>query len=394
MRIMVLGTGLQGRAALYDLARSPEVTGAIAADSHLEGLRPFLERLEAAGTIPAGKIELAQVNAEDEEQVARLLRAVDCVIDLLPTPFHTQITRLAIENGAHLVNASYVTPAMRQLGQRAAEEGLAVLPEFGFDPGIDLVLAGQAVQELDEVQVYLSYGAGFPEPGAGDNPLRYKISWSFAGVLQAYTRQGRVVREGQVVEVPGNEIFAPANTHVLEVEQWGPLEAYPNGDVVPYLDELGIRESVRSAGRFSLRYPGHCAFWHALAQLGFLDDKPVEVQGAQVVPRAFLQSLLEPQLQYTGDERDVALLRVEVSGRKGGQPRHLVYQVSDLRDRQSGLLAMNRLVGFTASIGAQMILSGAISKRGLVSPLCAVPAGRFLKELAMRGIQVQRRELL
>jgi len=63
-----------------------------------------------------------------------------------------------------------------------------------------------------------------------------------------------------------------------------------------------------------------------------------------------------------------------------------------LRDLESGLLAMNRTVGYTASIGAQMILRGDIRKRGLLSPLTDIPTNTFFTELRQRGIRVQREE--
>ncbi len=381
MKILVLGTGLQGRAALHDLARSRDVARVIAADADLDALTRYLARLQS------DKIDAVKLDARDENQVARLMRQVDAVIVLLPTAFHVAMARLAVAHGIHLVNSSYAPPEFRDIGRAAEARGLTLLPEFGLDPGIDLVLAGQAVKQLDEAHQFYSYGAGFPEPQAATGPLRYKITWTFDGVLKAYRRDARVIRDGKIVDVPGREIFAPANIHIVETKEWGALEAYPNGDVVPYLNAMGIASTIRDAGRFAMRYPGHCAFWYTLAQLGFLDDAPPI---AGVAPREFVRALLEPQLQFADDERDVALIRLDVRGVKDGRKLHLVYEVIDQRDLETGLMAMNRTVGYTTSIGAQMILRGDIRKRGLLSPLGDVPADLFFDELRQRGISVQQ----
>jgi saccharopine dehydrogenase-like NADP-dependent oxidoreductase len=338
------------------------------------------------------KVEPVGLDARDHDRVAALMRKVQAVIVLLPTTFHVPITRLAIANGIHLVNSSYVPPEFHEIGRDAAARGLAILPEFGFDPGIDLVLAGQAVKELDEVHEFYSYGAGFPEQRAATGPLRYKISWTFEGVLKSYVRDAQVIREGKTVTIPGREIFASSNIHRVDMEGWGALEAYPNGDVVHYLKAMGVAGTVKNAGRFAMRWPGHCAFWYALSQLGFLDLGPIPVGNAPVVPREFVRNLLEPQLQYGDDERDVAVIRVDVRGLKDGRRRRVLSQVVDLRDVESGLLAMNRTVGYTASIGAQMILRGDIRKRGLLSPLSDIPTNTFFTELRQRGISVQREE--
>lgn len=382
LRILVLGTGWQGRAALHDLAQSSAVSQIIAADADLDALQRWLARLKS------DKIQAVQIDARDENQVAPLMRQVDLVIVLLPTTFHVAMARLAVANGIHLVNSSYAPPEFEEIGRQAQERGLAILPEFGLDPGIDLVLAGQVIRQLDEIHQFYSYGAGFPEPRAANNPLRYKITWTFNGVLKAYRREARVIRDGKIVEIPGREIFALANIHNVETE-WGTLEAYPNGDVVTYLKALGIISTVREAGRFAMRYAGHCAFWYTMAQLGFLEETP---QIGGVSPREFVRILLEPQLQFADDERDIALIRLDVRGVRDGHKRRVVYQVVDQRDLQTGLMAMNRTVGYTCSIGAQMILRGDIPKRGLLSPLRDIPVQIFLNELQKRGITVQQNE--
>jgi len=63
-------------------------------------------------------------------------------------------------------------------------------------------------------------------------------------------------------------------------------------------------------------------------------------------------------------------------------------QVIDRRDLATGFTAMSRTVGFTASIGAQLIGSGRLQKRGLLSPLRDIPYDLFKQELAKRGIHI------
>jgi lysine 6-dehydrogenase len=377
---------MQGKATLHDLANSPDVEHVIAADADVDGLNRFVNRLHT------GKIETIRLEASNHTLLSKLLSRVEAVVVLLPNRFNLPIARLAVEHAVHVVNSSYTTPGMEDLDRLAGALGVAILPEFGFDPGIDLVLAGQAVRDLDEVHLFNSYGTGFPEPAiANHNPLHYKISWSFDGVLKAYLRDARVVRDGEVIVIPGREIFARQNVHTVELEDWGLMEAYPNGDVVRFLDQLSISSTTKEAGRYAMRYPGHSVFWYVLAQMGFLDDEALQVAEVQVSPRDFIRSLLEPQLQYADDERDVAVLRIDVEGLKDGLPQRISYQVSDVRDLNTGLMAMNRTVGYTASIGTQMILRGDISRRGLLSPLTDIPVPKFIAELRTRGIRVERR---
>jgi saccharopine dehydrogenase-like NADP-dependent oxidoreductase len=106
-----------------------------------------------------------------------------------------------------------------------------------------------------------------------------------------------------------------------------------------------------------------------------------------------VHDLVEPQIQYADDERDVAGIRIDVSGLKNGKPKRILYQMIDRRDLKTGLLAMQRTVGYTASIGAQMLLNGDIKKRGLLTPTSNIPVEKFVSELKKRNIIITREEM-
>lgn len=382
--VALLGLGMQGQAALHDLLDAPAVDRILVADANAQTLQHTLEQVDHP------KVRAIPLDASDPQALRDLLAQAQVTIELLPARFHEPVAQAAVDVRTHLVNASHASPGLRALDPVARAADVAILPETGLDPGIDLVLARLAVDELDTVDELYTYGAGIPEPAAADNPLRYKVSWTLEGVLAAYTRDAVVVEEGEPVTIPGRQIFAPEHVHTLQVDELGLLEAYPNGDVVHYLQALGIAGDVRRAARFTARWPGHADLWRKLVALGFLDETPIQVGDAAISPRAFLHSLLAPQLQYGPEERDVAFLRVEARGIRGGRPHRVVYDLVDYRDLSTGFLAMQRTVGFTASIAAQMILDGTIRSRGVLSPARDIPPGAFLAELARRGIRVRR----
>lgn len=385
MTVLLLGAGMQGKAALHDLCLRGGFARIIAADGDLESLRRHVAERGYGSKVVCERIE-----AENAESLGRLMALKpDVAVDLLPSRFSPAVGRAALDAGVHLVNTVYVLPEMRELEARIAAAGLTFLPEFGMDPGIDLVLLGRAAGQFDRVEAIDSYGAGVPEPGADDNPLRYKVTWTFAGVLRAYMRGGRLVRDGRVVEIAPTQMFSPENVHEVEIPGLGRFEAYANGDALAYAGMLGIEpRRLRRLGRYSFRWPGHCAFWKKLVDLHLLDDEPLTVDGVTVSKRNFLAAAIEPQIRLGADERDVAVIRVDVSGEKAGRRQRRVLQVVDYRDLQSGFTAMNRTVGYTAAIGAMMVADGRIARRGLLTPLRDVPYEAFRAELGRRGIHV------
>jgi saccharopine dehydrogenase-like NADP-dependent oxidoreductase len=98
--------------------------------------------------------------------------------------------------------------------------------------------------------------------------------------------------------------------------------------------------------------------------------------------------LLEPQLQYGEDEKDVVAMYNVFSGIKNGRPKTLKTSLVIERDLESGLYGMSLGVGFPASIVAQMIAAGEISKKGVLNPALDVPYTPFMAALAERGIVV------
>jgi len=385
MRILLLGVGLQGRAALSDLVRSPDVTSIRTADQDIDRLEACVHKLDT------DKVDCVQADASNPAELSALMSGnIDLVIELLPSALQRTVMKLAVEHGTHAVSTTY-DDDLGALDAAAREVGVTIMPESGLDPGLDLVLCRLAIDALDEIHELYSYGAGIPEASATSNPLRYKISWNFDDVLKAYNRPARVLHDGRIVDVPANQLLAPPSLHSVRIDGVGDLEAFPNADALVYADRFGIRDGLRSTGRYSMRWPGHCALLHRMIQLGFLSDEPVHVDDIEVSPRAFLRDHLGPQLQYGPDERDLAILRVDARGRKDGVETRVVYELVDRRDLETGFLAMNRTVGFTASIVAQMILRGDVSTRGVGSPTSDIPGEALLTELRARGVNVSQR---
>jgi saccharopine dehydrogenase-like NADP-dependent oxidoreductase len=384
--VLVLGAGIQGRAAIHDLERSPGVERVIAAD--LDG--GAIERHLAA--IGAVKTEPAAVDVRDAAQLRRLMAPeVAVAIALVPAALEPAVAAAAIDTGTNLVTTNFAA-ALEPLAAEAQARGVTIVPEAGLDPGIDLVIVARVLADFDRIDTLNSYGCGIPAPECRRaNVLGYKISWNWEGVLAAYWRPARLVIEGDAVEVARDQVFRPAWRHAVDVEGVGTLEAFPNGDAVVVAEHAGIRRSVRNAGRYTLRWPGHCDFFDTLAALGLLDDTPRADGG--ISPREFLRRHLEPLLQYGPGERDMVIVRVDAAGTRHGQRRARRYELIAFRDLETGTLAMARTVGVPASVVAQMVLSGALRRPGLARPIRDIPPDAFFAALAARGIRIVEREI-
>ena len=386
MKILVLGgCGIQGRAILYDLSRNRDVREVVCADAFPESFSPFQKHLDMK------KIKLVHLDAKDKRMLVSLMKEnVNVVIDVLPAQFLKPITEAAIECGVGVVNTNYGYE-IRHLHNQAVAKGAAIMPECGLDPGIDLVIYGHAVKQFDEIHVLNSYCGGLPQKKACTNPMNYKISWNWDMVLKSSKREAVAIQNGKKVTISGDDQQDNDFIHEIDFPGLGRLEALPNGNAVFFTDLLGVTKTIQETGRYSLRWPGWCAFWRPLKKFHFLSDQPVVGLPGEITPHQFMVKFLEPQLQYKEDEKDLAVMQNVFVGLKGGKKKKMVVNLLIERDLETGLMAMSLGVGYTASIVACMIASGEIKGKGVLSPATDIPYESFMKQLSQRGIALDEK---
>ncbi|MCP4719346.1 MAG: saccharopine dehydrogenase [Desulfobacteraceae bacterium] len=383
MKILVLGgCGIQGRTALHDLASDDGVSEVICADIQ------FDELSKIAGFTNMEKITQVRVDAQNKADLLDLYKQVDVVIDLLPKEFKTFVYEAALEAKVSVVNTNYAY-SPEALDKRAKQAGITIMPECGLDPGIDLVIYGDARQRFDSLSVINSYCGGFPERKACTNPMNYKVSWIWRGVLSSIMREGRIIKDGKTIDIPGENQHDPVFVHPIEFPELGTLEAIPNGDAVFFTDRMGVTKDIVHTGRYSLRWPGWSDFWRPLKEFGFLSEDPVPGLGSKVSPRDFLDKFLGPRMKYQEDEKDLIAMINIFEGIKDNKPMRLTSSMLIERDLDTGILAMSKGVGYTACIVAKMIARGEITEKGVLSPLTHIPVAPFMERLKKRGIEIK-----
>ena len=138
---------------------------------------------------------------------------------LLPVSFHPTVAELCLQHKKHLVTASYISPAMRDLHERyafctistahnltchrAVAADVLFLNEIGLDPGIEhcsaISLLSKLQAENKRVTSFTSFCGGLPAPEHAEGvPLKYKFSWSPRGVLGAALNGARFKLWGEV----------------------------------------------------------------------------------------------------------------------------------------------------------------------------------------------------
>jgi lysine 6-dehydrogenase len=378
MRMLVLGAGLQGSACAYDLLQNPDVKEVRLADLHTDHLAQFLAPYSGERLI------LTPLDVRDRDAVLALMRQTDVVMSAIPYYFNYELAELAVQAGVHFSDLGGNTEIVfkqKTLDAQAKKKNITIIPDCGLAPGMVNILAEHGINQLDTVESVRIFVGGLPQKP--EPPLNYQIVYSLEGVLDYYTTLSWVLRGGKRTQV----------------------EALSEIEVVRFAGSVGELEGFHTAGGLStmafryegkiptmeyktLRYPGHARIMEAIRELGLLELKPVDVKGMKVVPRDLVVAAMGPRLTKP-DSHDLVALRVVVEGTRGGKPKKIGWELVDYYDEENGISAMERSTGYSLSITGQMQARGEIGKAGVFTPDEAIPAEKYIEELAKRGVVIK-----
>ncbi len=378
MRIILIGAGMMGQAIAHYIASHDDVDEIIVADRELSRAERIAQRLRDTRIVPR-RLDVSAPGA-----VREAMQGSDVAISAVPYFFNLNLARAAVESGVSFCDLggnNRIVAGELALDEQAREAGVTIIPDCGLAPGLVNILAAAAVEDLDTAESVSIRVGGLPQHPRP--PLGYQIVFSPHGLINEYMEPSTVLRDGEIVTVPSltepEEISFPS--------PYDRLEAFHTSGGSSTLPQT-LHGRVRNLDYKTIRYPGHLEKIRAMADLGFFDNEPQQIDGVDVVPRLLAVHLLRERLSF--DEPDVILLRVSARGTSAGTPIEIRYEMIDNYDESTGLSAMMRTTGFPIAQIALMIARGEITARGAIPQETCVPAEVFLAGLIDHGLKIDR----
>lgn len=231
------------------------------------------------------------LNAEKRQE---MVQSADVVISMLPASFHMLIIEDCIELKKNMVTASYITPEIEALNQKAIDAGVSIMMELGVDPGIDHMSAMKMIDEIrsknNEILLFESFTGGLVAPESDNNPWNYKFTWNPRNVVIA--GQGgaaKFIQEGKYKYIPYHRLFR--RTESISIDGYGKFEGYANRDSLNYRSVYGL-DDIPTIYRGTLRRPGFSRAWDVFVKLGATDDT-YKMEGVKsMTHRDFINSFL------------------------------------------------------------------------------------------------------
>jgi lysine 6-dehydrogenase len=368
IRTLVLGAGIVGRAAAWDLKR--------------RGHRVTVGDADGSAAQHVAKsfgLDAMTLDATDRSAVAAAMGTHDAVVSAVPYSYGVALATEAIAAGCHYFDfGGNPTIVKQQIGMNddAVARGVAIVPDCGLAPGVANVMAAGLIAEagsdpVDSVQIRVGC---LPQEPRGS--LNYQLAFYPGGLINEYAEPCEVISEGKAITVDPLARFEE-----VEWDRWGPLEAFSTAGGTSTMCQ-DYEGSVGELEYKTLRYPGHGRVFRAMRELGLFTEELRSFGEVELAPRTMLLDLLAEHLP--AGEPDVVLVRVVATV---GNAQTML-QMEDVHDGTFSALA--RTTAFPATALCDLITRGLVTFRGAGAMSSVAPAGPLLAELEQVGVTAVR----
>lgn len=361
----VIGAGRQGSAAAFDLARFGNTQEVRLIDVHYAAAMDAalkINRLLQKPIASACGADIRKLNT-----LRPILRDVDGCIAATHYLHNLLLTRLAVELGSHMCDLggkTEITRSQHEYHDGAKKAGIAIIPNCGMGPGMNLSLANYAAAHMAPEEI-LIYCGGLPQYPR--EPLRYELLFNLDGLVNEYSGFADVIRDGALTSLVSLGEIEP-----ITIEGVGEFEAALTSgglSLAPWTFKK-MFPTLKRLEYKTLRYHGHWAIVENWMRRGTLKEKLAEALGTQIK-----------------DVPDIGIIEVRCRGKnREGSPLQTTIRVVDRYDATTGFSAMQRLTGFHASIILIMAVRNMIQPG--VIPVETINGLSVVEEMKKRGFAV------
>ncbi|MBC8385006.1 MAG: saccharopine dehydrogenase NADP-binding domain-containing protein [Candidatus Cloacimonetes bacterium] len=372
-KVVVLGSGMVGRAIIEDLSRKYTV---LAVDINSENLT----KIRSNENIESLKIDLSNKN-----NIAKITRGSDLIIGTVPGFMGFQTLKTVIEAGKDIVDISFFPEDAFELDELAKKKDVTAVVDCGVAPGMSNLILGFHNSKM-KVEDFACFVGGLPFKR--ELPYQYKAPFSPIDVIEEYIRPARFMENGKIVIKP-----ALSEPELIEFEKVGTLEAFNTDGLRSLLKTM----EIPNMNEKTMRYPGHIEYIKVMKETGFFQTDEIEVNGKKIRPIDLTTQLLIPKWKLEDNEPEFTVMKIIVSGQEDGKPQKYIYTLFDEFDQKTKTSSMARSTGYACTSVAELVLSGDFSKKGICPPeFIGIEQKCFEKVLEYqrrRGIDYQVREI-
>ena len=382
--VLIIGAGGVGGVVTHKCVLNKETfTKIVLASRRLESCEKIQKQL------PEGAIEIAQVDADNVEETAALIRKVgaDIVINvalpyqdlsIMDACLLTKVDYLDTANYEHPDEAKFEYKLQWAKDDAFKEADIMGLLGSGFDPGATNVFCAYAQKHyFDEIHTI-----DILDCNAGDHGYPFATNFNPEINLREVSAKGRYWENGEWIETEPMEIKM-----VWDYPEVGPKDSYLlyHEEMESLVKHIKGLKRIRFFMTFGQSYLTHM---QCLENVGMLGIEPVMHKGLQIVPIEFLKTLLPDPASLGPRTKGKTNIGIVAEGIKDGQKKKIyIYQVSDHEECYAEVQsqAVSYTTGVPAMIGAKLMLEGKWQAKGVFN-MEEFDPDPFMEELNKQGL--------
>jgi len=382
MKIMVLGgAGKMGCISVQYLAGDSRVEKVVIADNNLENAKIVAEYINSP------KIEIQKIDLQDTDAFIAALEQVDVCLNATVYYTNLEVMDACQKTGTHYTDMGglfHTTMKQLKLHEKFQEAGASAILGMGSAPGIPNIQSRYAADRLDTIESIKIFDGIKPPP-----PDDVRFTYAVPTILDELTIAPMVFEDGEFKAkepLSGFEDYwfaPPVGLLPMHLSLHSEVATIP----ITFKDK-GVKECF-----FKINYWGMAKETvekvKILADFGFNDEEPIEIEGKLISPKdvliAKLGNYVPPILEFLAPPKNqppdwVKEIVTEVKGTKDG--KEVTFRLGTLTVK--GALP----TGVAPAIAAIWLGEGRI-KPGVYPPEVALDPETFFKELEVVDIFTQ-----
>ncbi len=389
--VLIIGAGGVGRVVTHKCVMNKSTFSKITLAS-----RRLSSCQTIADELPKGAIEIAQVDADNTDELAALIEEINADIlinvalpyqdlTIMDACLKTGIPYLDTANYEHPDEAKFEYKEQWAKHEDFKAKGLMALLGSGFDPGVTNVFCAYAQKHyFDEIHTI-----DILDCNAGDHGYPFATNFNPEINLREVSANGRYWENGEWVETKPMEIKM-----VWDYPEVGPKDSYLlyHEEMESLVKHIKGLKRIRFFMTFGQSYLTHM---QCLENVGMLGIEEVEHKGQKIVPIEFLKTLLPDPASLGPRTKGKTNIGIVAEGIKDGQKKKIyIYQVSDHEQCYAEVKsqAVSYTTGVPAVIGAKLMVEGKWSAEGVFN-MEEFDPDPFMAELNEQGLPWKIKEL-
>lgn len=379
MKFAILGAGSVGAALTELMCKDENVTAINLIDNNGTKLA------DATGHLHSKKLRTHKININHVDDLSVVINGSDCTISALPFEFNYKLSELAIHLGIDFIDLGGNDATLEQqmqLHNSALQNNTWIIPNSGLAPGLANILSMHLFKQFDSVDSIFIRGGGLPlDPKP---PFYFQQTFSPVGLIKEYTNPATILKNGKITTIE------PLNNYELvDIEIDGKplqLESFTISGRISTLAKL-LEGKVNTLEYKTIRYKGHQNLMCSLQNLGYLDDRLIDIRSGITFLKLTIRQLIK---KLPKGDPDFVYMSINVKGIQNGKETEKKYEFTKLYYPHFNHSALIHTTAVSALTLAKFIAENKIDgSGGVFAPEAVVATDDYIEAVKQHGIDIK-----